>query len=326
MARWVALFVWALLARTTYATDCGDGPVPARSLLFEDVIFTGTVKEHVNSFARFRVTEAFKGAGAGAYINVLALEHRFSDGGRYLVFANRCPDGTKGCLVSEGCASSYPLEYAQAVLEQLRAEKNGRRVASVYGMLWRSASIAEDGYVRLLARIGVKVRSGSKTFETKTDALGAYAFQDLPEGTYRISVDAPPNLELGQALWDYPIRPFTLTPQESYERNLSVLPKGRIMGTVLQPDGKPLESGIVSLYVAGEYKAGLRSGLKAYSVPFQFDHVAPGDYIAVYGGGLYRETFHPSGHDVQQAGVIHLGDGQQITGADIQLGNASPPR
>lgn len=114
-----------LLPGMTHATDCADAPVSRSLLQYGDVIFTGAVKEHVNSFARFHVMEALKGVRADGYIDVLGLESHFAEGGQYLVFARRLrniipapqrPDATRGCLVSEGCASSYSLPYAQAVL------------------------------------------------------------------------------------------------------------------------------------------------------------------------------------------------------------------
>jgi hypothetical protein len=328
MARLFVLATCLFLARPTYATDCSDGPVPARSLLFEDVIFAGTVKEHVNSFALFRVTEAFRGAREGAFVNVLGLEHAFSDGEQFLVFANRCPDGSKGCLMSEGCSSSYLLKYAQAALEQLRAEKIGHRVASLYGMLWRRAELSEDDYEQPLAHIVVRVRSGSKSFETKTDEHGAYAFPNLPNGTYQVSADLPPNLEIGATLGDYPIRPFELTPEESYERNLSALPKGRITGTVRQADGTPLDHGYVHLYVLDPRRADQQNGLDAWQGapresqpwhPFEFNHLPPGDYVVSFSG-------HYGLPDTENARVIHLSDGQQVTGADIYLKGAPPAR
>lgn len=143
----------------------------------------------------------------------------------------------------------------------------------------------------------------------------------------------PPNLEIGETLADYPIEPFDLTPQESFERDLSALPKGRITGTVRGPDSKPFE-GYVNLYSLDQFISG-GHGIDSFQgvprlsepwQPFQFDHLAPGDYIVVVGGPMERRTFYPDARDLDHATVIHLADGQQITGADIQLGRSDSPR
>lgn len=45
------------------------------------------------------------------------------------------PDGAKHCLWVQACSGSRLLSSSRAILTQLRAEKNGLPVASVFGMV-----------------------------------------------------------------------------------------------------------------------------------------------------------------------------------------------
>ncbi len=78
------------------------------------------------------------------------------------------------------------------------ARKRGEPVASVYGMLWRSfehqEGIWEEGDDHPMPNVAVRLSKGKKSFVTKTDEHGVYAFQDLPKGTYEASADLPPGL------------------------------------------------------------------------------------------------------------------------------------
>jgi hypothetical protein len=52
---------------------------------------------------------------------------------------------------------------------------------------------------------------------------------------------------------------------------------------------------------------------------FEFNHLPPGDYVVSFSG-------HYGLPDTENARVIHLSDGQQVTGADIYLKGAPPAR
>jgi hypothetical protein len=191
-----------------------------------------------------------------------------------------------------------------------------------------------------LTNVTVRLQAGTKSFETKTDEHGAYAFQRLPKGTYRILADLPPNLELGQQIEGVPVEPFDLPPRSSWEQDIYAWPKGRISGKVLGPDGKPLRSTSVDLYLLDQYKA--ESSLPTYhaygrpSKPWQsfdFNHLSPGDYVLVFNSANlgqpdapFPRTFYPHAADLESSQIIHLADGQQILDADIQLGNPLPTR
>lgn len=295
-----------------------------------DVIFSGTVTEHLRSGARFLVTEAFKGAKT-KYVDVIEQNISFENGQQYLVFANIFRDGSGQYLWTTLCANNRLLRNAQGTIEQLRAEKNGRHVASVYGMVSLESGIAvEDSYYRPLANVTVRLRSGTKSYQTKTDRFGAYAFQTLPPGTYDVSADLPPNLEQGQ-IYGYPALTFELPSRSSWEQNVYAFPKGRIIGKVEGPDGKQLRSTSVDLHYAKQYQEGKR-GAYGYQGewrtgeewrPFEYEHLPAGDYVVVFNGAQQE---NPDAPFQRTSRLIHLDDRQQIMDADIHLSNPRPTR
>ena len=250
------------------------------------VIFVGTLGEG----GKFRVTEAFKGVKSD-YLDFVEMPggSHFEVGRQYLIFADSCPweSPASGCLTAEYCSLSRSLKYSAAILEQLRAEKSGRRVAAVYGTL-----TAREPGDSPLPNILITLKSGPKSFEARTGQDGAYAFNTLPPGTYEVSADLPPNLELGR--WSIggkgPPDPFELPRRSCFENDLYVFPSGRISGKVVGPDGNPLQQAGVKLYRADQYRQG-RPGQYSFQgkqtpsaewKPFEFDQLTPGDYLLVF--------------------------------------------
>jgi protocatechuate 3,4-dioxygenase beta subunit len=97
----------------------------------------------------------------------------------------------------------------------------------------------------------VRLQSRGKSFEAKTDKQGAYAFEALPKGTYRISADLPPSLEVAQFGREPAV--FELPDRSGYESEITAMPSGQISGRVIGPDGAPLRSTSVELYRADQY-------------------------------------------------------------------------
>jgi hypothetical protein len=324
------------------AQDC-VGPRPApRSLLRESkIIFVGTVVEPnpASLRVRFRVTEKFKGK-AREYVDLAEFPNgmHFETGEQYLVFGGSCGwTSDKDCLTSVPCSDTRSFSGAQAVIEQLRAEIGGRQVASVYGMLFSM----EDDPSRPLPNVVVRLRRGTRSFETKTDERGAYAFEQLPKGNYQVSADLPPHLEIAGLLGTEPVKPFDLPSNSSFEYDILAYPTGLITGRVIGPDGQPLYATRVDLYRLDQYTEGER-GIYGYQgpqpplnewVPFKFDHLSAGNYILVFNYAdeaepdePFHRTFYPHAARLEDAQVIHLSRGQQIANADIHVGNASPTR
>jgi len=176
------------------ANDRVTVPVPCSMLPHWGAVFLGMVMEfRPDRSFRFRVDEKFKGV-KGDYFDAEwrpGTELRFEVGKQYLIFAAKWRFGGPHHehLVADPFYSRES-KYAQAVLEQLRAEMQGKRNASVYGMLLEESELS----VLPVAGVVVRLHSEKKSFETTTDARGAFAFERVPKGTYQYSADLPPNL------------------------------------------------------------------------------------------------------------------------------------
>jgi hypothetical protein len=242
------------------------------------------------------------------------------------------------------CSNTRELKYAAALVEQLRAEKSGKRVAAVYGTLVRTVQshmALGDEYDRPLINVMIRLQSGRRSFETKTGEHGVYAFNRLPPGTWQVSAELPPNLELGDLIRDEPESTFELPRRTCFENNLYALPTGRISGRVIGPDGNPLPTASVELYRASRYKErergiygwqGQKRALEEWK-PFEFNHLPPDDYILVFNyanteqpNAPFPRTFYPGATSLANSQRIHLSDGQRISNADIRVGNPLPTR
>jgi hypothetical protein len=337
----VILLLSVITVAQVWAQDC-IGPVPTKRRVLKDyaAVFIGTVLPSDNAFqTRFQVMDSLAGKlGRDVDIVLYPGGSHFETGRQYLVFASRCLWGSsKGCLTSLPCDDTCPLERASALVKQLRAERSGKPRASVFGMLLYQD---EDQWRPLLNTV-VRLHNGTRSFEAKTDEQGAYAFEQLSRGNYRVSADLPPNMEIAGLLGS-PAEPFDLPPHTSLEHDILVFPTGRIAGTVIGPGNKPLHATSVSLYHADQYEQG-KAGMYGYQGPhgpheenwrpFEFDHLLAGDYILVFNYADFVErdtpfhrTFYLHATKVEGAQIIHLAPGQQITNADIHVGEPAALR
>jgi hypothetical protein len=194
------------------------------------------------------------------------------------------------------------------------------------------AGVLDEDYARPLPGVVVRFQSGVKSFETKTDKHGAYAFEALPKGTYRVSADLPSTMNVTGFSNETSV--FELEDRSCYENDITAMPTGQISGRVIAPDGAPLRSTSVELYRADQY-GDEQAGASAYqdeSKPFEFAHLPPGDYVLVFNqrdqadpDAPFPRTFYPNALDRGSAQIIHLEDGQQIMNADIHLRRVAMP-
>jgi hypothetical protein len=260
---------------------------------------------------------------------------RFQKGEQYLVFTNKADDGR---LFATVCSGTRPATEARALLPQLRAMRNGQRVASVFGVLRRSdPPLLEptDDPDDPLPHIKLKLRSKDDRFATSTGNDGVYTFYDVHAGEYIFSADLPARFEFTQKTLHGGLPPFRIPNGACYEYNVNALPTGKIRGSVLGPDKKPLRNASVELYRAGRYDDS-RPGLWAFQASkgeFEFDHIGPGEYILVFNrtnrldpNSPFPRTFYPGSRDVSEAKFIKLKDGQQLLKADIHLRDGYPTR
>jgi hypothetical protein len=359
----VVALAWLLSASSGWACSCATvGPGPCKGLK-GSIIFVGTVTDEVDmsseesgwSFGsmryRFRVDERIVGMEEN-WVEVRTgrgggdCGFPFEKGSAYLVFAHR---GNDGKLYTSLCSSTRPVEAADALLPQLRAMRDGERVANLYGQLWQRQqpyeSIAIKDFDRRLANTRIFLRSDERSFDVLTDSRGVYAFYDIPKGKYRFEADVPAGLRIAQTILAEPPEPLEMPANACYEYDVDVLPTASIRGRVLGPDGNPLRIARVGIYRKELYspdRVGARIWGTAYMYwayqdqdqdYFEFHHLAPGSYILVFNDEdeqdpdmPFPRTFYPGVTDWRLAAIITLTDGQQFLDADIRVSGEIPTR
>jgi hypothetical protein len=288
----------------------------------------------------FRINERFAGPDAPE-LDVFSggddgdCAFRFQKGEQYIVFTSKADDGR---LFATICNGTRLAAEGRALIPQLRAMRNGQRVASVFGVLRRSdPPLLErtDDPDDPLPHIKLKLRSKDDRFATSTGNDGVYTFYDVHAGEYIFSADLPARFDFTQKTLHGGLPPFRIPNGACYEYNVNALPTGKIRGSVLGPDKKPLRTASVEIYRAGRYEDS-RPGLWAFQGSkgeFEFDHIGPGEYILVFNrtnrldpNSPFPRTFYPGSRGVSGAKIIKLKDGQQLLKADIHLRGGYPTR
>jgi hypothetical protein len=278
--------------------------------------------------------DVFSGRGGGD------CSYHFRRGEQYLVFPY---EGDDGRLMATICSETRLVELAQAKLAVLRAIRDHQPVASLYGVM-RSmqqpyGSVSVDYYGKPIADTRMILRSNMNTLEAKTGANGNYAFFDVPAGQYHVEADLQQHLEIAQTILSEPVPPIDLPQNACYEYDVEVLPTGRIRGKVLGPDGSALLYASVELYRSSRYPGDGRSlgwseSQDLKKSEFVFEHVAAGDYILVYNDQEriepitpYPRMFYPGVSELKQAQIIHVEEGQEVSGLEFKVsgGRATRP-
>jgi len=155
MPTWCLLALFVVLASSAEVWACScvttGEPGPCAKLTPTEVVFVGTLLSVENppyeismenpgeeqSRYRFRIDEKISGLGEEHEIDIYSgrsggdCSYHFAKNQKYLVFPNRNNDR----LVVTICSRTRPFNFAQAILPQLRAMRDGNPVASVYGLL-----------------------------------------------------------------------------------------------------------------------------------------------------------------------------------------------
>jgi hypothetical protein len=350
------------------ACTCSKAPAGAcQGLQQDDVVFVGTVTavENVPSVApdeagaadsqnagaapsaadatpliryHFKIDEKFAGPDVPE-IDVFSggddgdCAYRFQKGDQYIVFTQQ---ETEGRLFATICDGTRPASDGRALLPQLRAMRNHQRVASVFGVLRRSDPpllAPADDPDDPLPHIKLKLRSKDDRFATSTGPGGVYSFYDVHAGEYHFSASLPARMELTEKTLPGALPPIRIPNGACFEYNVDALPLGKIRGSVLGPDGKPLKLASVELYRADRFKEtepGLW-GFQGSKSQFEFDHIGPGEYILVFNrtnrkdpNSPFPRTFYPGVAEQSETALIALKDGEQLLNANIQVNNGYP--
>jgi hypothetical protein len=261
--------------------------------------------------------------------------YRFKVGAQYVVYTQAENDGR---LFATICNGTRPVAAAAALIPQLRAMRDGRRFADVFGVLRRSDPpflSAVDDPAEPIPNISLKLRSQIDRFQANSDADGVYNFYDVHNGTYNFTANLPPGTELTQKAQSEPLSAFSIPEGACYEYDVYALPTGHIGGSVLGPDGKPLPIATLELYRAGSYDNSRPGywGFQGATGAFDFDHVGPGEYILVYNranrmdpNSPFPRAFYPGVHSIDQAKTIELKDAQDLQKLVFKVDNGYSAR
>lgn len=369
MTRRLVLVILPLLFFVPGISACTCSKAPAgtcQGLQQDDVVFIGTVTDIQNAPSpaadaagdtdtqnagsttsatdatpviryHFKIDDKFAGPDA-AEIDIFSggddgdCGYRFRKGDQYIVFTQQ---ETEGRLFATICNGTRPSSDGRALLPQLRAMRNHQRVASVFGVLRRSDPpllAPADDPDDPLPRIKLKLRSKDDRFATSTGPDGVYSFYDVHAGEYHFSASLPARMELSVKTLPGALPPIKIPNGACYEYNVDALPLGKIRGSVLGPDEKPLNLASVELYRADRFKdtePGLW-GFQGSKGEFEFDHIGPGEYILVFNrtnrkdpNSPFPRTFYPGVAEQAETAVIKLKDGEQLR-ANIQVNNGYP--
>jgi hypothetical protein len=353
----VLALIFALFPAASWGCICSQqSPGKCPGLQKDDIVFLGTVTQVARMPAstsntadpnaapliryHFRIDDRFAGPNT-TDIDIYSggdegdCGYRFRQGVQYVVFTEQ---GTDGRLFATICNGTRPASEAHALLPQLRAMRDGRRVASVFGVLRRAEPptlAAPDDPDDPLAHVALKLRSHDDRFTADTDPNGVYSFYDVHAGEYQFTADLPPDMQLTQRTLVGPLPIFKIPDGACYEFNVDALPTGHIQGTVLDPDGKPLRLASVELFRAGTYD-GSRSGLWTFQGSkglFDFDHIGPGKYLIVYNrvnrmdpNSPFPRTFYPGTENLSDAQLIEVKESEELKGVTFTVKDAFPTR
>ncbi|HEU0183894.1 MAG TPA: carboxypeptidase regulatory-like domain-containing protein [Blastocatellia bacterium] len=184
-----------------------------------------------------------------------------------------------------------------------------------------------------------------------TDAEGRYRLTNLPEGRYQAQAMLKGWVREKRSRSDILVESFSLNEGESRENlDFTLVRGGVITGRVTDADGRPLIAKRVILQAADEQGRKQDAGGFRNMVDmlmnidmFQTDDrgvyriygLRAGRYLVSSGGdsngaitlstaaaGEYPRTWHPDAADENQAKIIEVDAGGEVTGVDIKLGAA----
>jgi hypothetical protein len=342
----LVVLIFALMApAASFACACSEAP-PGTCPHFEsgDVVFLGTVsrvaevpvspaeKQSQNPNAtpilryHFRVDERLARVDSDE-IDVYSggddgdCAFRFRQGAQYVVFAQQ---ESEARLFATICGGTRLASEAEALLPQLRAIRDGQHVASVFGVLRRAnppTLALPDDPDDPLPDIPIRLRSHDDRFTSTTGPDGVYSFYDVRAGEYQFTADLPEGVVLTHRGTVSGLASFRIPAGACYEFNVDALPTGRIEGSVLGPDGKPLQLASLELYRLGSYENS-KSGLWTFQGSqgsFVFDHIGSGKYIIVYNrpnridpNAPFPRTFYPGVLNVSEAEPVTMKEGQVV--------------
>ncbi|HEX5082996.1 MAG TPA: carboxypeptidase-like regulatory domain-containing protein [Blastocatellia bacterium] len=194
--------------------------------------------------------------------------------------------------------------------------------------------------------------NAGEDYAVLTDAEGRYRLTNLPEGKYQAQAMLKGCVREKRSQNETLIESFSLNEGESREGvDFTLVRGGVITGRVTDADGRPSIASIISLQVVDEQgrRQDARSLQNMADMLMNFDMFLTDDrgVYRIYGlragrylissggdsnrgisiltgaGGAYPRAWHPDAADENQAKIIEVEAGGEVTGVDIRLGAAN---
>jgi hypothetical protein len=272
------------------------------------------VDENINGIDTMEV-DVYSGRADGI------CSYHFELGKTYLVN----PDFTNGQYFASSCSDTAPVADAEPFLSELRARKDRKPHASLYGVL-RGSEDSHDP----ISNVTIEISAEKQKLSALTDAGGIFKFYGVPAGTYNFSARLPASMRFAKiVLTD--ATAITLPENACSQQDLDAKPLGQVHGTVIGPGGTAIRNGDVTLFRWDRYKKGDKGWTEFLDEngDFEFSHVSPGIYVLVFHNDNksdpripYPRTFFPAASEFSSAEPIIVKD--DGTSADIYLSGGPP--
>ncbi len=246
-------------------------------------------------------------------------------------------------LLIVAALSLYSLAFAQKSGYDLRprtASVSGRVTVAGKPLANATVTLTEDAaeiYKTKVVSVGGREFTDPRVYKAETDSEGRYQINWLPAGTFKISPEAPAYVPESNELGGDPGITITLDEGEAREKvDFALVRGGVITGRVTDEDGRPQVARQVWLTeVVGKDER--REATKILPVTddrgiYRVFGIRAGRYIVRAGGErdslmngvpakITQLTYHPDAVRVEEAKVIEVAEGSEVTSVDIRLQN-----
>jgi hypothetical protein len=195
---------------------------------------------------------------------------------------------------------------------------------SIIGLVTRETRARADQYRKNVGLEGIRVvaSNASSTAEAYTDGNGIFRFFGLTAGNYEVRALTPTGLRrlYGPEVFNLKVTDQTVTSLSS------------ITGRVLNSEGAPLKTrlNLVPIDASGAEMISAEGSIEVYSDEkgkYKFDWLAPGNYLVAMNDRNqpgthdppYPRSYLPGVIPRQQAAIISVAEGQEVTVPDFQL-------
>jgi hypothetical protein len=273
------------------------GEVLSRRVVHQGEVIGAYRVEQSGYLFRVHVLETFSGPSAGQEVFVKTglgggdCAFIFDVGHQYLIDAS----ARENMLFTSICTLTSPATPDSIVLRELRANAAGKRVPDLAGTVAQDGPPLRWGEEKPLEGVRVFLQSadGRLSLQAVTDRYGVYFLDNLPSGTYRVTVRGLPSNLIGRGSNLEPSMtdeigelsvPVHATASAACHLWISAGPSGNISGHISASE-KLLSDVSVSAYSLG--KEGQKDELVCSRIPkpngdFRLPYLPSGRYVVVF--------------------------------------------